>query len=254
MSDAALLDEFIAFAAAPRGPVEGAFLVGRAIDPGFDVDWCRTELARLAAGAGRNALELVAHLRAQGFAGAKDYYRVGNSSLMEVLRSKRGIPISLAMVVAGVAEQCGMVAVGINFPSHFLVAVEGVLIDPFTMQPADRRECEAWLEARGMAVEGAFKSASAPEVLLRMLNNLRLLALGQGDHSRALELSDYQLAVAAERLPLHLERVESWLALGVTGMARHELESALALADNVALRQQIAARIAALETKPSSLN
>ena len=30
MSDAALLDEFIAFAAAPRGPVEGAFLVGQA--------------------------------------------------------------------------------------------------------------------------------------------------------------------------------------------------------------------------------
>ena len=82
----------------------------------------------------------------------------------------------------------------------------------------------------------------------------RLLALGQGDHARALDLSDYQLAVAADKLPLHLERVESWLALGVTGMARHELECALALAPNDGLRQQLAARLAQLGTTPASLN
>lgn len=254
MADPALVDDFTAFAAAPRGAVEGALLVGRAIAPDFDTAWCRAEFARLAAGAGRHALELVGHLRALGFGGARDYYRVANSSLEEVLRTRRGIPISLAMVVAGVAEQGGMVAVGINFPRHFLVAVEGVLIDPFAMLPADRAECEAWLEANGLAVDGAFRTASAVDVVLRMLNNLRLLALGQGDHARALDLSDYQLAVAADKLPLHLERVESWLALGVTGMARHELECALALAPNDGLRQQLAARLAQLGTTPASLN
>ena len=90
--------------------------------------------------------------------------------------------------------------------------------------------------------------------MLRMLNNLRLLALGQGDHARVIELSDYQLAVASQPLAIHLERIESWLALGVPGMARHELECAIKLAPSAALRRELVTRLAGIEAKPSSLN
>jgi hypothetical protein len=69
-----------------------------------------------------------------------------------------------------------------------------------------------------------------------------------------IELSDYQLAVAPQPLAIHMERVESWLALGVPGMARHELECAIKLAPNEALRAQLGARLASIEAKPSSLN
>jgi Tfp pilus assembly protein PilF len=88
----------------------------------------------------------------------------------------------------------------------------------------------------------------------RMLNNLRMLSLSSGDHTRVLELSDYQLAIAPSPIAIHLERVESWLALGVAGMARHELEQAMALAPNDALRAQLAARLASIASKPTSLN
>ncbi len=254
MATQELLQEFRDFAAAPRGVVEAALLVGRAIDKNFDADWCRAELTRLAAGAGHSAAEIAAYLQRLGFAGATDYYRVANSSLAEVLRAHRGIPISLAMVLVGVAERCGLVAVGINFPRHFLVAIDGQLVDPFTMQLTSRDSCRTWLAANDLPEDGAFQVATAIDVMLRMLNNLRLLALGQGDHAQVIELSDYQLAVAPQPLAIHMERVESWLALGVPGMARHELECAIKLAPNDALRAQLGARLASIEAKPSSLN
>ena len=254
MSNAELLEQFRAFAAAPRGVVEAALLVGRAIAKDFDASWCRAELDRLAAEAGRSAAEVAAYLQRLGFAGADDYYRVANSSLVAVLQSRRGIPISLAMVLIGVAERCGLTAVGINFPQHFLVAVDGQLIDPFRMQLTSRDNCQAWLAANSLPEDGAFQVASPVDVMLRMLNNLRLLALGKGDHAEVIELSDYQLAVAPQPLGIHMERVESWLALGVPGMARHELECAIKLAPNDALRAQLTARLATIEARPSSLN
>lgn len=254
MSNPKLLEEFRAFAAAPRGVVEAALLVGRAIAKDFDADWCRAEMTRLAAEAGDDAARIAAHLQGVGFAGASDYYRVANSSLVEVLRSRRGIPISLAMVLIGVAERRGLAAVGINFPRHFLVAIDGQLVDPFTMQLTSRDNCQAWLAANALPEEGAFQVASPVDVMLRMLNNLRLLALGQGNHAEVIELSDYQLAVAPQPLAIHMERVESWLALGVPGMARHELECAIELAPHDALRAQLTARLATIEAKPSSLN
>lgn len=254
MSNAPLLEEFRAFAVAPRGVVEAALLVGRAIAKDFDAAWCRAELDRLAAEAGRSAAEVAGYLKRLGFAGADDYYRVANSSLVAVLQSRRGIPISLAMVLIGVAERCGLPAVGINFPQHFLVAVDGQLIDPFRMQLTSRDNCRAWLAANSLPEDGAFQAASAVDVMLRMLNNLRLLASGKGDHADVIELSDYQLAVAPQPLGIHMERVESWLALGVPGMARHELECAIKLAPNDALRAQLTARLATIEARPSSLN
>lgn len=254
MTSPELLQEFRDFAAAPGSVVEAALLVGRAIAKDFDAEWCRAELTRLALEAGHSAADVAGHLQRLGFAGATDYYRVANSSLAEVLRERRGIPISLAVILIGVAERCGLTAAGINFPRHFLVAIDGQLIDPFTMQLTSRHNCRAWLAANGLPEDGAFQLATAPDVMLRMLNNLRLLAVGQGDHAQVIELSDYQLAVAPQPLAIHLERVESWLALGVAGMARHELECALKLAPNDALRAQLAARLAGIEAKPSSLN
>jgi len=254
MANTELLQDFRDFIAAPRGVVEAALLVGRTVDKGLDVEWCRAELTRLAAAAGSSAVEVVACLHRLGFAGATDYYRTANSSLAAVLRERRGIPISLAMVLIGVAERCGLPAAGINFPRHFLVMIDGQLVDPFTMQLTSRDNCRAWLAANDLPEDGAFQIATPVDVMLRMLNNLRLLALGQGNHAEVIELSDYQLAVAPQPLAIHMERVESWLALGVPGMARHELECAIKLAPNDALRAQLAARLAGIEAKPSTLN
>jgi regulator of sirC expression with transglutaminase-like and TPR domain len=60
-----------------------------------------------------------------GFVGnVEDYYNPANSYLPEVLRTHRGLPITLALIYKCVAEGVGLVVQGINSPGHFLAAVQ----------------------------------------------------------------------------------------------------------------------------------
>ena len=60
-----------------------------------------------------------------GFVGnVEDYYNPANSYLPDVLRTHRGLPITLVLVYKCVAEQLGLVVRGINSPGHFLAAVQ----------------------------------------------------------------------------------------------------------------------------------
>ena len=75
-----------------------------------------------------------------GFRGnVNNYYDPDNSFISQVLKTRQGIPISLAVLWLEVAWGVGLKATGVNFPGHFLIKVqmsspnEGqVVIDPFT--------------------------------------------------------------------------------------------------------------------------
>src|SRR5882724_3243198 len=78
-----------------------------------------------------------------GFAGnVNNYYDIGNSHLSTVLRTRRGIPITLAVLYIELATQIGLTARGVSFPGHFLIKLRmstgqqqgEVVIDPFTGQ------------------------------------------------------------------------------------------------------------------------
>ncbi|MEE2982775.1 MAG: transglutaminase family protein [Pseudomonadota bacterium] len=256
MDELPLADELKSFALSAVSAVEGALIVARIVRPNTDVEWCRAELRYLAgeAGSGAAPAELVDYLRAQGFAGAEAYYDADNSSLECVLRTRRGIPITLAMVVVGTAECLGMTATGINFPGHFMVSLDGRLFDPFKMQPINAAGRRTWLTWSGADEKIAFKSATPVDVVLRMLNNLRALARSRGDHESALELTNYQLIVSPDPLPIHVDRAELWAALGVSEMAKRELESAIALAPDVALRAQLEERLHGLDASGPTLH
>ncbi len=65
-----------------------------------------------------------------------DYCNAHNSYLPIVLETRRGIPITLALVYREVLRRLGMVVHGVNTPGHFLAAVAdpdgGLLyVDPF---------------------------------------------------------------------------------------------------------------------------
>ena len=84
----------------------------------------------------------------QGFAGnLNNYYDPDNSYLHVMLRTRRGIPISLAVLWLELALSMGLHAQGVGFPGHFLVKVrlpfphEGqVVIDPFTGESLSKEE------------------------------------------------------------------------------------------------------------------
>lgn len=251
-----LEDDFRAFAAAPTSAIAGALLVGRVVEPDTDVAWVHAELDRLAAGvpAPRDGVALVDALAAAGFAGAETYYAQANSSLAHVLRSRRGIPITLALVLLGVAERLGLPARGVNFPRHFLVDIETRLVDPFTMRVLEPAAIETALAAQELERAQGLVTAGPVDIVLRMLNNLRLLAEQQGDYAHALDLSGYQLLVSPDPFPVLVSRTDLWLGAGVPEMARRELEQAMALAPDSTVRDHLAARLATLAAVPTQLH
>lgn len=72
----------------------------------------------------------------EGMAGNYEhYYNPMNSYLGAVLESRKGLPITLALVYKAVAERVGLQVQGVNAPGHFLVSVQEngrqTLVDPF---------------------------------------------------------------------------------------------------------------------------
>ncbi|MBN8488682.1 MAG: tetratricopeptide repeat protein [Burkholderiales bacterium] len=175
--------------------------------------------------------------RELGFAGnVNDYHHADNSYLHRVLQTRKGIPISLALLYIEIAQQIGLTARGISFPGHFLVKLRlpagEVVIDPFTGQSLSRDRLEErlapWRAMSGVPAEdeiplGLFLQAAEPrEVLARMLRNLKAVHECQGDLPR-------QLAVQ-QRLVRLLP--DDWEARRDRGLLLAELDRASeALAD-----------------------
>jgi regulator of sirC expression with transglutaminase-like and TPR domain len=255
MHELPLTPQFREFARAEGSAVDGALLVARILHADTDENWIRSELQRLADSAGAvDGTGLVDFLKAQGFVGAQSFYTSDNSSLEHVLKSRHGIPITLALVVLGVAEILELPATGINFPQHFLVSVDGVLADPFRMSVIDPVQLRDKLNTQGLSAEQAFPAATPVEIVLRMLNNLRMLAMQRSDHAQALDLSGYQLLITTDKFPFHVERIDLWLAVGVPAMALRELDEALVTAPNEAMKSRLVARRAELESTPQKLH
>ncbi len=69
----------------------------------------------------------------------EDYYNPANSYLPDVLRARRGLPITLVLIYKCVAEAIGLTVYGINAPGHFLAAVESS--DP----PHSTKSSKPWM-------------------------------------------------------------------------------------------------------------
>jgi len=134
-----------------------------------------------------------------GFAGnVNDYYDARNSYLHFVLQSRRGIPITLAVLYAEIASQIGLHASGVSFPGHFLVKLRmpqgEVVIDPFTGQSMSREALDALLvpyRRREGATGDAqlslalfLQAASPRQIIARMLRNLKEIHRGNEDWRR----------------------------------------------------------------------
>ena len=145
----ALEKELTEFSANPIDAVEGGLIVAQIIDRNAEVDWFRQELDRLAFEIGPGpAIHIVDCLRNRGFIGAKDnYYSLDNSRLDMVMRTKQGIPITLALVVMGVSQKTEIDVQGINFPRHFMLRIGDQFVDPFAMRIASSEELSTWLTA-----------------------------------------------------------------------------------------------------------
>ncbi len=232
--DADLLNDFHGVRGDPAADeVRMAVLVARLLDPALDPGRLESRLRTLSE-ARPAGTEPWTYLDERGFSGnSVDYESLDNSNLAWVLDHRRGIPISLAVVLIRVARDAGHRAAGINFPGHFLVQVNDVLVDPFVMRSTDPATLvQRYTSARGhVDPEVLFAPASPLAVGLRMLNNVKLTHSRQAAWHKALDALDAQLALAPEQPALHLEQGELWRRLGAVAAARAAWERALALAE-----------------------
>ena len=129
-----------------------------------------------------------------GFGGnVNDYYDPDNSYMNAILKTRRGIPISLAVLWLELANGLGLNARGVAFPGHFMVKVNlpkgQVVIDPFTGQSLSREELSERLEPfrkqRGLdesldAPLGLYLQSAPPrDIISRMLRNLKEIQIGR---------------------------------------------------------------------------
>ena len=110
------------------------------------------------------------------------------------------------------------------------------------------------MRASGVPFDQAMKPATPVDMVLRMLNNLRSLAVARGDHTEALTICDYQLTMASDAFPILLARSESWFALGAEQQAMRELERALPLAPNPAIAAQLTAKLREFSARRRTLH
>lgn len=137
------------------------------------------------------------------------------SSLKCVVEHKAGIPITRGLMLIGAARTNGLTSYGLNFPGHFLVRVEHRVVDPLGCSVIEMEKFRNKFDVAS--------PASPRAVALRMLNNLKALALQENDITGALDLVDVQARLADDRetqSALLFERGEFWSRLGAMGAAK----------------------------------
>ena len=165
-----------------------------------------------------------------GFAGnVNDYHDPDNSYIHRVLQTRRGIPITLALLYAEFAAHVRLNTHGVGFPGHFLVKVSlprgEVVIDPFNGRSLSRDELQdrltPYLQARGLTGEfevplGLFLQSSPPrDTLARLLRNLKEIHITAQRWDRLLCVQDRLVSLLPQVIE---ERRDRGLALAEMGL------------------------------------
>ena len=197
-----------------------------------------------------------------GFGGnVNHYYDPDNSYLNVVLRTRRGIPITLAVLWLELATGLGLQARGVNFPGHFMVKVNlpqgQVVIDPFTGQSLSREDLSDRLEPfkrrNGLVDEfdvpvGLYLQSATPrDILARVLRNLKEIHRTQEDWARMVSVQDRLVLLLPSDWPEWRDRGLAWAELGQPGKAVPDLEAYLAHAEDPLDADAIAQRVSELK-------
>lgn len=150
-----------------------------------------------------------------GFQGNREaYYDPRNSFLNDVLDRRKGIPLTLGIVLLEVGWRLGLPLEGVNFPHHFLVRYSGdvlqMLIDPFEGgRVRFQDEAQAFLDRvyGGMVrVRPSYlEAATKRDMLVRLLRNLKSLYSNVGDNVRAVAAVERILLLRPDRHHEHRE-------------------------------------------------
>lgn len=200
--------------------------------------------------------------RDMGFGGnVNNYYDPDNSHLNVVLRTRKGIPISLAVLWLELAQGLKLECCGVGFPGHFMVKVtlpEGqVVIDPFNGQSLSSAELierlEPYQRAHGLVGEfevplGLFLQPCPPrDIVARMLHNLKEIHRTAEDWPRLLAVQERLVRLLPDVWEEHRDRGLVHAELGHAGLAAQDLANYLAHDLVASDHAAVSARLAELQ-------
>lgn len=235
---------------------ESALAIAQDAYPKLDFDGPQNELDRMANtlhqrlpsdASSIRKLRLLNHFFFQelGFAiNVNHYYDADNSYLHRVIATRRGIPISLAVVYMELAHQIGLPVQGVSFPGHFLMKLTtssgDIMIDPANGSSLSREELEERLEpylpvdddtgraASRNALITYLKIADPHEILIRMLHNLKAIFQQNKQWQRLLEIQQRILILLPDDAVERRDRGLAFAQLDCPQMALEDLEHYLA--------------------------
>ncbi|NBQ87915.1 MAG: transglutaminase [Betaproteobacteria bacterium] len=266
------LDYFATLVRADEGLplLEAAACIAQDTSPGLDVQAVLAEvdalLSRLkrklpADAAGMHKLRVLNafFFGELGFGGnVNDYYAPANSYLNEVLRTRRGIPISLSVLWLELARGLSLQADGVGFPGHFMVKVRlpqgQVVLDPFTGESQSPEQLSeriaafrpdgAWREETEVPLALYLQPASAREMLARMLRNLREIHRSSNDMAMWFAVQDRLIVLLPQAWAEYRERGLMHASQGRLAQAVQDVQTYLAqhprAPDAATLQEQLA--------------
>lgn len=257
---------------------EAALLIAQDVEPQLDLAATQAQVDTLAArllkrlapdASSIQKLRLLNHYfyRELGFAGnVNDYYDPENSYLHRVLSTRRGIPISLAVLYMELAQQIGLNVKGVSFPGHFLMKLSvqsgEIVLDPFNGASLSREDLEERLEPyfEQQSYPGAIPlayylhAAHPREILVRMLRNLKALFVERMQWERLLAVQQRLLILLPEDISERRDRGVAYANLECPQAALDDLEAYLEERPHAADAEVLRARLPQLREACRRLN
>jgi regulator of sirC expression with transglutaminase-like and TPR domain len=199
-----------------------------------------------------------------GFGGnLNDYYDPDNSFIHLLLGSRRGIPISLAIVWLELARGLKLPVWGVSFPGHFLMKVKlpmgQAMIDPVSGKSLSAESLAELLEPyrRRTGLLDAFETplglylqaATPRDIIARMLRNLKEIYQTQRDWQRLLAVQERLVVLLPESWSEFRDRGLAHAELGHKAQAVADLECYLVHTDEVVDIDAIAQKVDALRSQ-----
>jgi regulator of sirC expression with transglutaminase-like and TPR domain len=195
----------------PEEPVdleEGAFILSRYGFPGIKIATYQHRLDDMAAdirvlAGGRAApLDMFMKMRSYlfsdlGFIGNReDYYNPHNSYINKVIDYRKGIPITLSVLMLVLGKRLGLTLNGIGMPMHFLIQYDDgsrmFFVDAFNSGIIiTRDQCRLMLSSSGIRLTPEMLAPVATrDVIERMWRNLYLAYQQQGDEEETTRVAE----------------------------------------------------------------
>jgi regulator of sirC expression with transglutaminase-like and TPR domain len=202
-----------------------AIQLARVDAPNADWQAARAQLSELARDAVAIAKSLGTRdvsMRAEALAGlisgryafagdSETYDDLSNANMIRVVERRKGLPVALGIIWLHAARAAGWGAHGVDFPAHFLIALEGksvqAVVDVFaggvTLDARDLRALLKRVEGEDAELRpGLLRPMSARRVLLRLQNNIMTRRLQVGDLAGGLTCTEDMLRIAPDHAEL----------------------------------------------------